>query len=128
LPGELLAQMGENGERHEQGQGVKSRTATLPTLTDIGVSKSQSSRLERAGGQIAWGKAIQRVWSLRGEMTATRLSAEQRRGLAVLATAGCNGMTQALLSAHGFDASLMAELVNRGLAILSAEKVRAGAS
>ena len=31
-----------------------------------------------------------------------------------------------LLSAHGFDASLIAELVNHGLATLTAEKVRAG--
>jgi len=30
------------------------------------------------------------------------------------------------LSAHGFDASLIAELVNHGLAPLKAEKVRAG--
>ena len=30
------------------------------------------------------------------------------------------------MSAHGFDASLIAELVNHGLAPLKAEKVRAG--
>jgi hypothetical protein len=30
-----------------------------------------------------------------------------------------------VLSAHGFDASLIAELVNQGLATLTAEKVRA---
>src|SRR6266849_3638399 len=33
---------------------------------------------------------------------------------------------QALLSAHGFDASMIPELVNHGLATLTAEKVRAG--
>jgi hypothetical protein len=44
----------------------------------------------------------------------------------MLATAGLNGAPQALLSAHGFDASLIAELVNHGLATLTAEKVRAG--
>jgi hypothetical protein len=37
-----------------------------------------------------------------------------------------NGATQAVLSAHGFDASMIADLVNRGLATLTAEKVRAG--
>jgi hypothetical protein len=37
-----------------------------------------------------------------------------------------NGATQALLSAHGFDASMIAGLVNRGMATLTAEKVRAG--
>jgi hypothetical protein len=44
----------------------------------------------------------------------------------MLATAGRNGMTQALLSAHSFDASLIAELVNRGLATLTVETARAG--
>jgi hypothetical protein len=44
----------------------------------------------------------------------------------MLATAGLNGAPQALLSAHGFDASLIAGLVDRGLATLTAEKVRAG--
>ncbi len=55
-----------------------------------------------------------------------RLTAEQRRALAMLATAGRNGVPQVLLSAHGFDASMIAELVNHGLATLTAEKVRAG--
>jgi hypothetical protein len=54
------------------------------------------------------------------------LSAEQRRALAMLATAGHNDAPQALLSAHGLDASLIAELVNRGLATLAAKKVQAG--
>jgi hypothetical protein len=54
------------------------------------------------------------------------LTAEQRRALAMLATAGQNGVTQALLSAHRFDASMIAVLVKHGLATLTAEKVRAG--
>jgi hypothetical protein len=45
-------------------------------------------------------------------MTSPRLTAEQRRALAMLATAGRNGVARALLSAHGFDASLIAGLVN----------------
>ena len=44
----------------------------------------------------------------------------------LLATSGHNGATQALLSAHGFDASMIAGLVNRGMAALTAEKIRAG--
>src|SRR6266446_3749916 len=48
-------------------------------------------------------------------MTGPRLTPEQRRALAMLATAGRDGATQALLSAHGFDASMIAGLVNRGL-------------
>jgi hypothetical protein len=59
-------------------------------------------------------------------MTEPRLSTEQRRALAMLATADRNGVPQALLSAHGFDASMIAELVNHGLATLTAEKMRAG--
>ena len=54
------------------------------------------------------------------------LSAEQPGALAMLATSGYNGATQALLSAHGFDASLIAGLVNHGLATITAEKVRVG--
>ena len=53
------------------------------------------------------------------------LNPEQRGALAKLATAGPNGATQALLSAYGFDASMIAGLVNRGLVTLKAEKVRA---
>jgi hypothetical protein len=53
-------------------------------------------------------------------------SADQRRALAMLATAGEDGVAQALLSAHGFDATMIAGLVNRGLATLTMEKVRAG--
>ncbi len=51
---------------------------------------------------------------------------DQRHALAMLATAGRNRATQALLSAHGFDASMIADLVNHGLETLTAEKLRAG--
>ncbi len=54
------------------------------------------------------------------------LSADQRRAVVMLATAGLDGVAQALLSAHGFDATMIADLVNRGLATLTMEKVRAG--
>jgi hypothetical protein len=59
-------------------------------------------------------------------MTGPRLTPEQRRALAMLATADRNAAPQALLSAHGFDASLIAGLVNRGLATLTAEKILDG--
>jgi len=59
-------------------------------------------------------------------MTKPRLSAEQVIVAIPRLTAGPNGATQALLSAHGFDANLIAELVNRGMATITAEKVRAG--
>ena len=42
----------------------------------------------------------------------------------MIATAGKDGVAQALLSAHGFDATMIAGLVNRGLATLTMEKVR----
>ncbi len=54
------------------------------------------------------------------------LTAEQRRALAVLTSAGLNGASQTLLMAHGFCVSMIAGLANRGLATLMHEKVRAG--
>jgi hypothetical protein len=63
---------------------------------------------------------------LRATMTEPPLSVEQRRALEMLATSGRDGAPQALLSAHGFDASLIAGLVGQGLATLKAEKVRVG--
>jgi hypothetical protein len=54
------------------------------------------------------------------------LNADQRGVLAMLSSAGRNGAAQALLSARGFDASMIAGLVNRGLATLTTEKVQAG--
>jgi hypothetical protein len=71
------------------------------------------TELDRAGQQLAGDAAMS-------------LSAEQPGALAMLATSGYNGATQALLSAHGFDASLIAGLVNHGLATITAEKVRVG--
>jgi hypothetical protein len=52
------------------------------------------------------------------------LSADERRALAQLATAGRDGAAQAWMSAHGFDASMIARLVNQGMATITAEKVR----
>ncbi len=54
------------------------------------------------------------------------LTAEQRRALKLLAGSR-DGATQAVLSSHGFDASLIAGLVNRGLAMITYERVLAGA-
>ncbi len=54
---------------------------------------------------------------------AVPLSFEQRCALSMLAAAGPHGATQAVLSSHGFDASMIADLVNQGLATLTAEKV-----
>jgi hypothetical protein len=52
------------------------------------------------------------------------LSPEQRRSLAMLATAGHNGEMQPFLVAHGFGGAT--GLVNRGLSIMTLEKIRAG--
>jgi hypothetical protein len=60
-----------------------------------------------------------------GEMVIT-LTAEQRRALAMLTSAGRDGASQASLMAHGFCVSMTAGLVKRGLATLTHEKVRAG--
>ncbi len=67
------------------------------------------TELDRAGQQLAGDAAMS-------------LTAEQRGALTMLATAGLNGAPQALLSAHGFDASLIAGLVDRGLATLTAKR------
>ena len=55
------------------------------------------------------------------------LSAEQRRALALLANADRSGVTQTLLSAHGFSVPMIAGLVTAGLATMTRENVRAGA-
>jgi hypothetical protein len=54
------------------------------------------------------------------------LTADERRALVVLAAAGQNGVTQRLLSAYGFAMPVIAWLVNRGLATMALENVRAG--
>ena len=53
-------------------------------------------------------------------------TAEQRRALAMLQTSGRNGATQSLLTAHGFGVSMIASLVNYGLATPIREQVKAG--
>jgi len=53
------------------------------------------------------------------------LSADQRRALVMLATAGQAGVAQALVSAHGFEAIMIAGLVHRRLATLTMGKVLA---
>jgi hypothetical protein len=54
------------------------------------------------------------------------LSPEQRRALAMLAIAGNRGQTQAFLVVHGFGGAMLTGLVNRGLLIMTREKIRAG--
>ncbi len=44
------------------------------------------------------------------------LTAEQRRALSLLAIAGRDGVTQPLLATLGLDASMIAGLINEGLA------------
>jgi hypothetical protein len=59
-------------------------------------------------------------------MTEAPLTTEQRRALVALATSGPDGATQAVLNPHGFEAKLIAVLVNRGLAMIMYERVGAG--
>jgi hypothetical protein len=54
------------------------------------------------------------------------LSPEQRRVLAMLATAGRNGVTQEQLNALGFEPDMIAELINQGLATLTSSRVYSG--
>jgi hypothetical protein len=53
------------------------------------------------------------------------LNAARRRALIVLAGSP-DGMTEALLLAHGFSIALLVELVTANLASATAERVRAG--
>jgi hypothetical protein len=55
-----------------------------------------------------------------------KLTAEQRRALKMLADASTHGCTEAVLRAQGFDATMLAELVNAGLVSRMPEPVRAG--
>jgi hypothetical protein len=67
---------------------------------------------------------FRRPFAATPEATMT-LSADERRALAMLATSGRDGVAQAWLSAHGFDATMIAGLVSQGMATITAEKVRA---
>jgi hypothetical protein len=53
------------------------------------------------------------------------LTAEQRRALAMQASSRRNGATRSLFCAHGFTVAMIAGLVNRGLATMTRENVRA---
>jgi uncharacterized membrane protein len=56
-----------------------------------------------------------------------RLSAEQRRALAMLATAGRSGVTGTTMSANGFRITTLARLDREGLATaMIAERVKNG--
>ena len=50
-----------------------------------------------------------------------RLSTDQRRALKLLAGSG-DGVTEALMMAHGFGTKLMADIVGAGLATTSVER------
>ena len=54
------------------------------------------------------------------------ITVEQRRALKVLADASTRGCAEAGLRAHGFDAAMLAELINAGLVTRMPERVRAG--
>jgi len=54
------------------------------------------------------------------------MNRDEHRALALLADTGRNGMTDAILAAHGVTASTVTNLVRDGLAIAMTEQVRAG--
>jgi hypothetical protein len=53
----------------------------------------------------------------------SRLSREQRRALEILADAGQNGATEAIMLAHGFWREMLAELVLAGFAMAVSETI-----
>ena len=69
--------------------------------------------------------ALRHNWRLRIAAMMERLTTEQRRALALLTSAGRDGMTQSLLTTLGFDASVIAGLVNEGLATQTLSRGRA---
>ena len=84
-----------------------------------------TAHMERSEG---WRTRPTAVWVMLAiSAMSLRLNAEQRRALAMLATAGRNGATQSLLTAHGFGVSMIATLVNRGLATLTRQQARPAA-
>jgi hypothetical protein len=59
-------------------------------------------------------------------MTLPRLSTQQRRALALLASAGMNGVTETIMLARGFTLAKLGILVRKRLAIVRWKPVRAG--
>jgi TolB-like protein len=57
---------------------------------------------------------------------ARQLSAEQRRALEILATAGLHGCTGAALFSRGFTIDMLADLVRDGLATARRETLKVG--
>src|SRR5258708_32319054 len=55
-----------------------------------------------------------------------RLNAEQRRALALLVSAGMNGVTETIMLARGFALAMLGILVRKGLVIIRWKPVRAG--
>jgi hypothetical protein len=55
-----------------------------------------------------------------------QISAEQRRALEILATAGMDGCTGAALFARGFTIDMLADLVRDGLATARRETLKVG--
>ena len=88
----------------------------LPHLSSRGPGPHPAFVVEGAGASCD-------LWFY--EMTESTLNAEHRRALTMLATAGLDGATQSLLSAHGFGASFVVGLVDRGLVTIMYERVRA---
>jgi hypothetical protein len=60
-------------------------------------------------------------------MTVTRLSAEQRRALKLLAASRHGAKEDLLVRGHGFSRGVLASLVRRGLATAECETMMAGA-
>ena len=54
------------------------------------------------------------------------ITIEQRRALKMLADASTRGCAEVVLWAHGFDAAMLAELINAGLVSRMPERMRTG--
>jgi hypothetical protein len=95
----------------------KSKLATTVMQPARQPRRYSDTELNRAAGQAA------------GDLTPVterRLSAEQRRALAMLATAGTKGLTQQFLVVCSSDAAIVAAFVDEGLATMTRVGVQVG--
>ncbi len=81
---------------------------------------------QKLAGPLALPQLWRRVDSSSRAHGRSIVSRRQLAALAMLATAGRRGETQPFLVAHGFGDAMLTGLVNRGLLIMTREKIQAG--
>jgi hypothetical protein len=101
------------------GTSVGQDDVPLPAIGPRMVHRLRDRRRRRAA-ELARASG---AWRRPADM---RLTADQRRALAMLADAGPRGCTESIMLAHGFKLAMLAELVRNGWTTAAPETVRAG--